>query len=111
MAAWFTCRRFGAATVVVALLGSVAAAGESDSVRAQGVRPSPVLLRARAEAAERAGDWETAFGLYCHLYIADRTAPDVRKKLNNSLRRVQQVRRHRDPGFQNFTTALPFADA
>lgn len=111
MAAWTICRRFATAITVVVVLGSFAVAGESDSVPAIGLRPDTASLRTRADAAEKTGDWETAFGLYCHLYIADRTAPDVREKLNNALRRVQQIRRHREPGFQNFTTTLKYSDA
>jgi hypothetical protein len=34
-------------------------------------------LRAAAEQAERMRNWETAFTLYCQLYLIDRTAPDL----------------------------------
>src|SRR5262249_39997963 len=37
----------------------------------------------------------------CHLFVADRV-PDVREKLNTALRRAQQLRRHRDPQFQQY---------
>lgn len=67
-------------------------------------------LRA-ARAAEAAGDWEAALTAYSHLYVADRTAPDVREKLNAALRRAQQVRRHRDPAFQQFALNTTVPDA
>jgi C-terminal peptidase prc len=73
--------------------------------------PSPEKLRAEAATAERAGEWEAAFAAYCKLYLADRTAPDVRDKLNAVLRRVQQARRHRDPPFVRFTTGLNVTDS
>jgi hypothetical protein len=67
-------------------------------------------FRTAAAAAERAGDWEAAFAAYCRLYTADRQSPDVREKLNGALRRVQQVRRHHDPAFRQFTLGLAVAD-
>lgn len=78
-------------------------------------RPQPSSAagqyRAEAAAAEKHGDWEAAFAAYCRLYTADRQSPDVRERLNNSLRRVQQVRRHRDGAFRQFTHSLATADA
>lgn len=74
-------------------------------------KPTPAQLRDRAAAAERRADWEAAFAAYCELYFADRSSPQVREKLNAALRRVQQARRHRDPGFQQFTTGLTANDA
>jgi C-terminal peptidase prc len=74
-------------------------------------KPTVAELRASAEAAEKAGDWETAFTAYCHLYVADRSAPDVREKLNIALRRCQQLRRHRDPQFQQFAGSTSVHDA
>jgi C-terminal peptidase prc len=68
-------------------------------------------LRLTAEAAEKAGDWETAFTAYCHLFVADRTAPDIREKLNTALRRSQQLRRHRDRQFEQFATSMTTTDA
>src|SRR6185312_6667495 len=73
-------------------------------------KPSAAQLRERAAAAEKAGDWEAAFSAYCELSIADRSATGIREKLNASLRRVQQLRRHRDPGFQQFVSGLAAAD-
>ena len=68
-------------------------------------------LRARAEAAEKSGDWEAAFTAYCQLFVADRTATDVREKLNTALRRTQQLRRHRDPQFQQYAATVSVSDA
>jgi carboxyl-terminal processing protease len=74
-------------------------------------KPTTLQLKATALAAEAAGDWETAFTAYSHLYVADRTAPDVRAKLTASLRRAQQLRRHRDPAYQQFTLNTTVTDA
>ncbi|HEY3787692.1 MAG TPA: hypothetical protein VGL71_02505, partial [Urbifossiella sp.] len=74
-------------------------------------KPTPAQLRECAARAEKAGDWETAFSAYCELPIVDRSAPEVREKVNASLRRVQQIRRHRDAGFQQFVKGLASADA
>ncbi len=102
--------RFRLACAAVLLCSFGAFAGEADALRGDAGRSNSASLRTRAEAAEKQGDWETAFGLYCHLYIADRTAPDIREKVNHSLRRVQQLRRHRDRNFQSFTRSLPTSD-
>jgi C-terminal peptidase prc len=132
MTAWATRRRFGIGTAVLVLLvaGSPTPGATPPSwypnpghwtagPTAEAPRPAthpapkqtPAQLRAQATAAERAGDWEAAFAAYCQLYIADRTAPDVREKLNHALRRVQQVRRHVEPAYDQFTASLPPTDA
>src|SRR5439155_24785245 len=80
------------------------------SVRPAKPASAAVQFRAEAAAAERAGDWEAAFAAYCRLYTADRQSPDVRERLNNSLRRVQQARRHRDGAFRQFTLNLAVAE-
>lgn len=74
-------------------------------------KPTAAQLRERAAAAEKIGDWEAAFSAYCELVVADRSSPALRQKLNAALRRVQQLRRHRDPAFQQFVRGLPTADA
>jgi C-terminal peptidase prc len=71
----------------------------------------PAKLLERAAKAEANGDWEAAFAAYCELPIANRAAPEVREKVNAALRRVQQLRRHRDPAYQQFVTGLASADA
>jgi C-terminal peptidase prc len=70
-------------------------------------KPTAPQLREIADKAERAGDWEAAFNAYCHLFVLDRSTPELRDKLNTSLRYVQQLRRHRDPAFQQFATGMP----
>lgn len=108
MSAWITARWCGAAVLLLALIADVRA---GDPVAAAAPQ-NATEIRQRAEAAERAGDWDSAFALYCHLAIADRTTtPGLREKLANAYRRVQQLRRHRDPAFQSFSAALPTSDA
>lgn len=102
MTAWATIRRFGFA---IALLGAVAGPSRAaDPVRP--AKPTPAQLRDAAEKAEKAGDWETAFNAYCHLFVADRGQPELRERLNATLRHVHQLRRHRDPSFQQFTAGM-----
>lgn len=112
MTAWATIRRFAVAVALlmgVIVLPSRAADPGSKPPPPTAVRPakpSPDQLREAAEKAEKAGDWEAAFGAYCHLFVTDRASPDLREKLNAALRRVQQIRRHRDPGFQQFVSGM-----
>jgi carboxyl-terminal processing protease len=75
------------------------------------VKLTPKELREAAEKAEKAGDWDSAFTIYCHLFVADRGSADIREKLNVALRRAQQLRRHRDPQFQQFAVSMPVSDA
>ena len=109
MPAW-VCRLSGIACAVLLLSSEARAAVPPQIGRPQ---PSSAALQARAEAAaaEKAGEWEAAFTAYCRLYTADRQSADVREKLNHALRRVQQVRRHRDAAFRQFTHGLAVADA
>ncbi|MDB5307870.1 MAG: ctpB 1 [Gemmataceae bacterium] len=133
MTAWLTHRGFGIGTTLLVLVGLTrplsaaepffstpatnptqweAAAEPITATKPSSLtKPTPAQLRARATAAEKTGDWEMVFAAYCELHAADRTSPDVREKLNVALRRVQQVRRHRDPGFLQFVSALSTADA
>jgi C-terminal peptidase prc len=84
---------------------------QPESKPAEPDKPSAADLRKEAEAAEKAGDWEKAFTCYCHLFVAERNTPEIREKLNVALRRAQQLRRHRDPQFQQFAVTMPVADA
>ncbi|QJW99368.1 S41 family peptidase [Frigoriglobus tundricola] len=114
MTEWATIRRLGAAVaLVLGAVGVPTLAADpfptSKPAPPNPLRPakaSPAELREIAEKAEKAGDWETAFNAYCHLFVSDRGSPELREKLNATLRRVQQVRRHRDPGFQQFVTGM-----
>jgi carboxyl-terminal processing protease len=109
MPAWN--RRLFAIVSAVLLLTSDARSAVPPSVgRPPNLSADAGQFRAEAAAAERAGDWEAAFAAYCRLYTADRQSPDVREKLNHSLRRVQQFRRHHDQAFRQFTLNLPVAD-
>jgi carboxyl-terminal processing protease len=113
MTAWATIRRFG--VTVALLLGafalpSIAADPPGPMAPAtppKPAKPTPAQLREIAEKAEKAGDWEAAFNAYCHLFVADRGSPELREKLNTTLRRVQQIRRHREKGFQQFAAGMP----
>jgi C-terminal peptidase prc len=108
MTAWATIRRFGLALALLtgASGPTASAADPSKSSQPRPPKSTPAQLREAAEKAEKAGDWEAAFGAYCHLFVADRAAPDLRERLNASLRRAQQVRRHRDPNFQQFASEM-----
>src|SRR6516162_2924370 len=106
MTAWAAYRRFGIGAVALTLV-VVSGARAADP---EPPRLTPAQLRTKAAEAEKAGDWDTAFNLYCHLYITDRSAPDLREKLNNALRHVQQLRRHRDPAYRNFASTLQRSD-
>lgn len=111
MSVWTIALRLGFGTALLLLAFPVNARG-ADPVGVGLMPQSPPELRRQAEAAERAGDWESAFTFYCRLYIADRTVvPELREKLAGSFRRVQQLRRHRDPAFQHFAASLAPADA
>ena len=110
MTAWATIRRFGAALAILAsafvLPASGAGAEPDGKAPSRSAKHTPTQLRALAEKAEKAGDWEVAFNAYCHLFVAERAQPELREKLNNALRHVQQLRRHRDPNFQQFVTGM-----
>ncbi len=106
MTVWVTYRRLG---IALALLGGalcIPSQAADPPAPVRPAKPTPAQLREIAEKAEKAGDWEAAFNAYCHLFVADRATPELREKLNTSLRRVQQLRRHRDPSFQQFVTGM-----
>ena len=111
MAAWYSIRRFAAALVLGAFALSSGALAAPEPKAAPATKSAAAQLRATAEAAEKAGDWEAAFATYCHLFVADRASPDLREKLNAALRHAQQLRRHRDPGFQQFAGGMPLDGA
>ncbi len=112
MTVWATIRRVGAGTAVPLLLifaSPLPLAGQEPAKPT--ARPTVAQLRIAAEAAEKSGDWDTAFTAYCHLFVADRGSPEVREKLNLALRRAQQLRRHRDPQFQHYVGTTTLSDA
>lgn len=104
MTAWDTLRRFGVTIALLCAFVLPSLAAEPTAKRP--AKPTPTQLREIAEKAEKAGDWEAAFSAYCHLFVTDRSSPELREKLNTTLRRVQQVRRHRDAGFQQFASGM-----
>jgi len=68
-------------------------------------------LRAAAERAERMGNWEAAFTLYCQLYLIDRTTADLRTRLHQTWRRLHQYRRLRNPDYLRYVQELAPAEA
>jgi C-terminal peptidase prc len=118
MTEWRTLCRLGV-VLAVGLLPSAIAPSSAFLLAADDPPPPPKSfsgktlpqIRAAAEAAEKRGDWEVAFAAYCHLFVADRSAPELREKVNASLRRVQQLRRHRDPQFQKYVQSTSVSDA
>jgi len=68
-------------------------------------------LQTQAQELELQGQWERAFQLYCRLLSMDRQQPGLRDRMFVCLRHVLQVRRHRDPSFQEKVLALPFTKA
>jgi C-terminal peptidase prc len=109
MTAWGTFRRFGStfALLLGAFTLTAQGADQLPKPTPRPAKPTPTQLREIAEKAERVGDWEAAFNAYCHLFVAERATPDLREKLNSTLRRVQQLRRHRDQNFQQFASGMP----
>ncbi len=109
MTAWATIRRFGAAGALVLsafVFTSPPASGTPEPKPVRPAKPTPAQLREIAEKAEKNGDWEAAFNAYCHLFVADRSSPELRDKLNVALRYTQQLRRYRDPSFQQFVNGV-----
>ena len=113
MIAWALLRRAGAGAAIPLLLLFVSPLRAADDAGkpTKSAKPTPAELRAAAETAEKAGDWEAAFTAYCHLFVADRAASDVREKLNTALRRTQQLRRHRDAQFQQYAATTTVTSA
>lgn len=67
--------------------------------------------RQEAQAFELLGQWEKACESYVRLLSQDRQQPDVRDRLRYCVRRLQQVRRHRDPVYRARVLALPMSQA
>lgn len=115
MTAWATIRRVSRGTIVplfvVLVFPSFGRGADDTSLLTKPNKLSPAQWRTSAEAAEKANDWEGAFTAYCHLFVAERASPEVRERLNYALRRSQQVRRHRDPAFQQFAAGMSTLDA
>ena len=106
MTAWAAIRRFGITIRVLGVVVLPSLAAGTPSKTTYPAKLTPTQLRNFARKAEKNGDWEAAFNAYCHLFVSDRNSPELREKLNASLRRVQQLRRHRDPGYQQFAAGM-----
>jgi carboxyl-terminal processing protease len=55
----------------------------------------------QAQALERQGQWAKACEIYDDILQQDRSLSGIRKSFQRSFRRLQQVRRHRDPIYRN----------
>jgi C-terminal peptidase prc len=100
-------------SVGLASIGAFASLGQSAEVPAP---PRPVLssgeqLRADAARAEYAGRWDKALDLYLRAYVQGRPSAELRERIRVCLRKAAQLRRQRDPAFQQFVLSLPVADA
>src|SRR4051794_35612498 len=67
--------------------------------------------RQEAQTFERQGQWEKACESYVRLLAEDRQHPELRARLRHCVRRLQQVRRHRDPVYRARVLALPMSQA
>lgn len=84
----------------------------SSPVRADPPKPAPDSDPLVALAYEKAGQWEKALDVYLKVYLSDPAAhSDLRDRIRDCLRHSAQVRRHRDPAFQQYVLSLPLADA
>jgi hypothetical protein len=68
-------------------------------------------LRARAQEAEKRGDWAEACNRYDELLRRDRTQADARDGYQRCLRRYHLARRHHDPDYRAAVAALRPAEA
>ena len=97
------------ARVAVFALGGAVRAETAPPPRV--VLPDAAKLRIEAEAAEKAAKWDLALELYLRAYVAGRPTADLRERIRVCLRNVNQIRRHRDPAFQQFVLSLSPSDA
>jgi carboxyl-terminal processing protease len=74
--------------------------------------PVPVdSPRQQAQEFERLGQWEKACEAYAGLLAQDRQQPELRDRLRQCVRRLHQVRRHRDPVYRSTILSLPASQA
>jgi C-terminal peptidase prc len=74
--------------------------------------PAPAdLLRQEAQEFERLGQWERACETYAQLLAENRQQPELRDRLQQCVRHLHQVRRHRDPVYRTKILALPVSQA
>jgi C-terminal peptidase prc len=68
-------------------------------------------LRRNASDSERLGQWERACDLYVRLLADDRTSTELRDRLRQCVRHLQQARRHRDPLYRDRVQSLSLTQA
>ncbi|HEX4592249.1 MAG TPA: S41 family peptidase [Gemmataceae bacterium] len=73
--------------------------------------PPHDALRQEAQAYEQAGQWDKATEAYARLLAQDRQQPELHARLQNSVRRSHQARRHRDPVYRTNVLGLPVSQA
>jgi hypothetical protein len=79
---------------------------------AAGTAADPVqLLLQQAEFYERQAEWEKACEGYASALRLQRGASDVRERYQHCLRRLWQVRRHRDPSYRKEVLGLDYGQA
>ncbi|HEY1379900.1 MAG TPA: S41 family peptidase, partial [Gemmataceae bacterium] len=92
--------------MTLAILGMLAAARDGRAA------PAPVdQWRQEAQEYERLGQWEKACEAYAKVLAQDRQLTDVRDHLQQCVRRLHQVRRHRDPVYRSKVLSLPVSQA
>lgn len=101
----------GRISTLLAVITLTGAAGAETAPPPRPVLPDAAKLRLEAEAAETAAKWDLALDLYLRAYVAGRPTAELRERIRVCLRNVNQIRRHRDPAFQQFVLSLPASDA
>src|SRR2546422_530111 len=92
-------------SLALALLGLVAVASHG-----AGLSPAKLKeLRTRAEEYEKASNWDRACDVYEELLRGNRGAADVQERYRHCLRRINQVRRHRDASYQKQVLVLQYS--
>lgn len=100
--------RIARSLILLAVVASFANAATNPAAKPV---ETPEQLLVRAVAAEKANEWEKALESYLRAYLAGRQSPEIRERISACYRQAAQVRRHRDPIFQQHVLALPSADA
>jgi carboxyl-terminal processing protease len=93
--------RVGIANAVLVLLPTLGMAAT----------PPQEALWQEAQGYEQAGQWDRATEAYGRLLAQDRQQPDLQARLQFSVRRSHQARRHRDPVYRTKVLALPVSQA
>jgi carboxyl-terminal processing protease len=67
--------------------------------------------RQDAREYELLGQWDKACEVYVRLLAQDRQQPELRERLQQCIRRLHQVRRHRDPVYLTKIVSMPVSQA